>query len=133
MYQLVIKNGFIIDGTGSPAFRADVAIEGGKIARIAKGLKGKQEIDATGLTVTPGFIDSHAHNDTLIFTFQNQAEKIEQGITTSIAGQCGSSHAPFGREVPPEKIPFSKTMDKGSLSESRRVQSFSKPQQTQRL
>ncbi|MBQ9778240.1 MAG: amidohydrolase family protein, partial [Clostridia bacterium] len=97
MYQLVIKNGIIIDGTGSPSFRADVAIENGRIARIAKGLKGEREIDATGLTVTPGFIDSHAHNDSMIFTYPEQREKIEQGITTSVAGTCGSTEAPLSR------------------------------------
>ncbi len=102
MYQLVIKNGIIIDGTGSPSFRADVAIENGRIARIAKGLKGEREIDATGLTVTPGFIDSHAHNDSMIFTYPEQREKIEQGITTSVAGTCGSTEAPLSRDFLPE-------------------------------
>lgn len=102
MYQLVIKNGTLIDGTGSPAFHADVAIENGKIAHIGRGLQGARVIDASGLTVTPGFIDSHAHNDIQIFTFPEQTEKIEQGITTSIAGTCGSSQAPLSRDFLPE-------------------------------
>ena len=103
MYDLIIKNGMIIDGTGSPFFRADVAIQGGKIARIGRCLTGaKAEIDATGLTVTPGFIDSHSHSDTSVLTYPDQIEKIEQGITSSIAGQCGTTLAPISRDITPE-------------------------------
>ncbi|MBQ1208676.1 MAG: amidohydrolase family protein, partial [Lachnospiraceae bacterium] len=88
MYDLIIKNGFIVDGTGMPSYRADIAIQGGKIVRIGRGLSiAKAEIDATGLTVTPGFIDSHSHSDSTVLTYSDQLEKIEQGITTSIAGQ----------------------------------------------
>lgn len=95
MYDLIIKNGKVIDGTGSPSFFADVAIQDGKIARIAKNLSGaKKEIDAKGLTVTPGFIDSHSHNDNAILEYPEMIEKIEQGITTAVAGQCGGSAAP---------------------------------------
>lgn len=104
MYDLIIKNGNIIDGTGSPSFIADIAIEGGKIVRIDKGIEGGVEvIDARGLVVAPGFIDSHSHSDTAVFTYPDQMEKIEQGITTSIAGQCGLTPAPVSRDVPPEK------------------------------
>ena len=92
MYDLLIKNGLIINGTGSPSFHGDIGICGGKIARIGQGLEGgKTVIDATGLTVTPGFIDSHSHSDSAMLEFPELLEKIEQGITTSIAGQCGSS------------------------------------------
>lgn len=100
MYDLIIKNGSIIDGTGSPSYQADIAIQDGKIVRISKGIEsGKNVIDARGLTVTPGFIDSHSHSDRSILTFPDQIEKIEQGITTSIAGQCGSSPAPRKRDT----------------------------------
>ena len=95
MYDLIIKNGKIIDGTGSPFLRADIAIKDGKIARIGKGLVGTSNIiDARGLVVTPGFIDSHSHADNAIIDYSDQIEKIEQGITTSIGGQCGESPAP---------------------------------------
>ena len=106
MFDLLIKNGRIIDGTGSPSYLADVAIKDGKIVKVKKGIKGeaKQTLDAQGLVVTPGFIDSHGHNDSAIFTFPDQREKIEQGITTTIAGQCGGSQAPFGCDIPAEKI-----------------------------
>ena len=59
-------------------------------------------IDAKGLVVTPGFIDSHSHSDKQVLTLPDQREKIEQGVTTSIAGQCGGSLAPISRDVNPE-------------------------------
>ena len=94
-FDLIIRNGKIIDGTGSPFFWADIAIKNGKIARIGKGLDDAHKIiDAHGLVVTPGFIDSHSHADNAILTYPDQMEKIEQGITTSIGGQCGESPAP---------------------------------------
>ena len=99
MYDLIIKNGKVIDGTGSPAFYSDVAIKDGKIARIAPNISdGIKIIDASGLTITPGFIDSHSHSDSSILDFPDQVEKAEQGITTSIGGQCGGSPAPIGIE-----------------------------------
>ena len=99
MYDLIIKNGKIIDGTGSPYYRADVAVKDGKIARIGKDLgDAERVIDASGLTVTPGFIDSHSHADSALLTYPELIEKVEQGITTSITGQCGSSAAPT-REI----------------------------------
>lgn len=95
MYELVIKNGMILDGTGSDAFAADVAVEGGKIVKVAQNIQGGEKvIDATGLVVTPGFVDSHSHSDSAIIKNPEQIEKCEQGITTSIAGQCGSTDYP---------------------------------------
>ena len=95
MYDLIIKNASVLDGTGADAFKSDIAIKDGKIARVAEGLSGaEQVIDATGLTVSPGWIDSHSHSDRTIVSFPDQREKIEQGITFSITGQCGSSVAP---------------------------------------
>ena len=96
MYDLIIKNGNILDGTGSPRYLADIAVKDGKIARIGKNIKGDaaEVIDATGLTVTPGFIDSHSHSDNAILEYPDMIEKVEQGITTSVGGQCGGSVAP---------------------------------------
>ena len=96
MYDLIIKHGTIIDGTGSPAYHCDIAISNGKIVRIERNIsdESKEFIDARGLTVTPGFIDSHSHSDNAILKYPDMTEKIEQGITTSIAGQCGNSVAP---------------------------------------
>lgn len=95
MYDFIIKNGTVLDGTGSDGFIADVAVKDGKIACIGQNLgDAKRIIDATGLMVTPGFIDSHSHSDSDILTFPCQTEKVEQGITTSIGGQCGLSPWP---------------------------------------
>jgi len=93
MYDILIKNGNLIDGTGSPAMRAQLAVKDGKIVRIARHIDGeaKQVIDAAGKVVTPGFIDSHSHSDNQFSSNPVQTEKIEQGITTSVAGQCGDS------------------------------------------
>ena len=111
MYDLIIQNGTVIDGTGTPGFFADVAIKDGKIALIGKGLTGAARvIDATGLTVTPGFIDSHSHNDLMILSYPEQREKIEQGITTAIGGTCASSKAPL-----PIDFDMSKDIDYGAL------------------
>ena len=94
MYDLVIKNGTIVDGTGDSAYVSDIAVSGGKIVRISPGIDGERVIDAKGLTVTPGFIDSHSHADDAMTEYPDMVEKIEQGITVSIAGQCGGSFAP---------------------------------------
>lgn len=111
MYDLIIKNGTVIDGTGSPAFYADIAVRDGKIALVGKGLEGAARvIDATGLTVTPGFIDSHSHNDQTILSFPEQREKIEQGITTAVGGTCASSHFPL-----PLDFDYKNDIDYGEL------------------
>ena len=95
MYDILIKNGCVIDGVLTPPYVSDIAIKDGKIVKIAKDLSGaKTEIDATGLTVTPGFFDSHSHADSTILTYPDQKEKVEQGITTVIGGMCGGSVAP---------------------------------------
>jgi len=99
MYDIIIKNGMILDGTASPYLRTDIAVKDGKIAKIAKDLDitaAAKVIDASGLTVTPGFIDSHSHADGAVLSYPDMTEKAEQGITTSIGGQCGSSPAPKG-------------------------------------
>jgi N-acyl-D-aspartate/D-glutamate deacylase len=96
MFDLIIRGGKIIDGTGSPYYYSDVGISDGKIAKIGKNLSGaKKVIGAEGLIVTPGFIDSHSHSDAQILTRPDMDLKIEQGITMSIAGQCGSSFVPL--------------------------------------
>ena len=95
MLDLIIKNGKIIDGTGSEPFFADIGIENGKIVFVGDARQeAKRVIDAAGLVVTPGFIDSHSHADNAVVEFPEQKEKCEQGITTSVAGQCGSSYMP---------------------------------------
>jgi len=99
MYDCLIKNAYVIDGTGAPAFQADIALKNGKIARVAQNLQDDCfVIDAAGLTVTPGFIDSHSHSDGVMLTAPDQLEKIEQGITLSVGGQCGATAAPMDKD-----------------------------------
>ena len=90
-YDVVIRNGRVVDGTGNPAFFADVAIRKGRIARIGTfSGKGRTEIDAKGLIVAPGFIDVHTHADDVAQS--PRAENfVRMGVTTLVAGNCGSS------------------------------------------
>ena len=98
MFDLIIKNAVILDGTGADGYTGDIAVKDGKIAEIGSGLTGAvREINAAGLTVSPGWIDSHSHSDRSILSNPDQTEKVEQGITFSIVGQCGSSQAPTGK------------------------------------
>src|SRR3954469_25161533 len=94
-YDLLIKNGRVADGTGSPAFNADVGIRNGKIADIGK-LKGgaKRVIDAKGLMVAPGFIDSHTHFDAQITWDPLCTWSCYHGVTTVITGNCSLGIAP---------------------------------------
>jgi N-acyl-D-amino-acid deacylase len=96
-FDLLIRGGRIVDGTGNPSFLGDVGIRGGKIVAVG-GLAGRQArrtIDATGLTVAPGFIDIHTHSDYSILTDGNAQSMVHQGVTTMILGE-GGSVAPLG-------------------------------------
>ena len=95
-FDIVIKNGKIIDGTGNPWYRADIGIKGGRISKIGRleGADVTEEIDAVGLVVCPGFIDAHSHSDVAIFFDNRLQSTIRQGITTSVVGNCGDSLAP---------------------------------------
>ena len=96
-WSLLIRGGSVIDGTGAAARRADVAIEGGRIAAIAPGLRGDaaRTIDATGQVVAPGFIDAHSHSDLFYFACPSAESKIRQGVTTEVVGMCSFSQAPL--------------------------------------
>jgi len=94
MYKVLIKNGFVVDGTGGPWYRADVAISEGKIVDMNTRLsasKAETVIDAKGLVVTPGFIDMHSHSELNFLTYPKAESKIMQGITTEFTCQCGTS------------------------------------------
>jgi N-acyl-D-amino-acid deacylase len=98
LFDLLLKNGHIIDGTGNPYYRADIAIAEGKIVHIALDidpLNAKRVIRADGLTVCPGFIDSHTHDDLFVAAKPTADEKTLQGITTLVVGNCGYSVAPI--------------------------------------
>lgn len=98
MFDTLIRGGTVIDGTGRPAFAADVAISGGRIAAIGdlSAASAAHVIDAAGRTVTPGFIDIHRHADAALFRPGFGAAELCQGLTTIVNGNCGLSAAPFG-------------------------------------
>lgn len=99
MYDILIKNGTLIDGTGKPGFEADVAVSKNKIAKIGKirWSKGRTEIDAKGKIVAPGFIDIHNHSDGYwrLFLDPQLPSLVYQGVTTIVGGNCGASIAPL--------------------------------------
>ena len=95
-YDILIKKGKIIDGTGNPWYRADVAIEKGRIVELGRDLgKADKVIDAKGHIVSPGFIDIHSHSDIPALIDPMAHSKIRQGVTTEVVGQCGNSAAPM--------------------------------------
>ena len=100
-YDLVIRGGTVYDGTGTSGVRADVGVRGERIAAV--GIipeRGGVELDATGLAVSPGFIDVHSHDDFAVLLDPQMAFKVMQGVTTDVVGNCGSGIMPFesGRE-----------------------------------
>ena len=96
MFDIVIRNGNIIDGSGKMRYRADIAIKDGRIADIAPQIASGAEalIDAGGTTVSPGFIDMHSHSDFTLLVHPEAESKIRQGVTTELVGNCGGSPAP---------------------------------------
>ncbi len=100
MYDLIIKNGQVVDGSGRPAFQSDIAIKNGKIVKIESSIPGNGEniIDASNLVVCPGFIDIHSHTDATITTNSRAESKIRQGVTTEVVGNCGMSAAPLSTD-----------------------------------
>lgn len=99
MLDILIRNGRIVDGTGSPWFRGDVGIKEGRIVLVrpsasAEPLSAAQVIDADGLCVAPGFIDIHTHSEMGVLAKPEAREKILQGVTTEILGNCGMSASP---------------------------------------
>src|SRR5688500_3665041 len=94
----LITNARVIDGTGTPAQRVSVRISGEKITAVGnlQPLAKETVVDAKGLVLAPGFIDSHSHHDGGIFERRDAPEVVSQGITTIIVGQDGGSHLPLG-------------------------------------
>jgi N-acyl-D-amino-acid deacylase len=97
MLDILIKNGLVVDGTGKPAFKADVGIAAGRIALVAEGIEQetKRTIQAPGLYLAPGFIDPHTHSDLTLLADPRAESKIHQGVTTEVIGNCGFSPAPL--------------------------------------
>ena len=94
-HDLVIRGGSVVDGTGTEPYQADVAVDGDQIVEIGKvGGKGKREIDAAGLNVSPGFIDLHTHLDAQIGWDRDVTSVSWHGVTTALFGNCGVTFAP---------------------------------------
>jgi len=109
MFDLILRNGDVIDGTGRPRFRADVGIVDDRVNAVAAldaNVPTRRTVDASGLTIAPGFIDLHGHSD-LVFTLpaEKQARllegRIRQGITTETVGNCGLGVAPVDERTRP--------------------------------
>ena len=108
-YDLIIKNGRVIDGSGRPAFAADVAIKGDRIARIGNlgGARAKRTIDARGQIVAPGFIDMLGQSETYLLIDPRAMSKVMMGVTTEITGE-GESIAPINDRILKEQEDFNR-------------------------
>ncbi len=95
MHDLVFRNARVLDGTGAPWFRADVAVKDGFIVKVGKvEEEARKTVDAAGKYVSPGFIDAHSHSDLPLVVNPTADSKVMQGVTMEVIGQCGSSGAP---------------------------------------
>ncbi len=100
MFDIIIQNGIVVDGSGNHWFKADLAVKDGRIAAISRSFTSKADklIDAEGLIVTPGFIDIHSHSDLCLIFDGDAQSKVRQGVTTEVVGNCGMSAAPLSKE-----------------------------------
>ena len=122
MFDAVIKNGYVVDGTGNPWFKADLGIKSGKVLKI--GDLGSEDanriINAKGLVVCPGFIDMHSHSEYSLLVNSKAESKIGQGVTTEVNGNCGDSPAPIEgitAEAAEEAKEYKLDMDWSTLGE----------------
>jgi N-acyl-D-aspartate/D-glutamate deacylase len=96
MYDLVIRNGTVVDGSGLPSYKADIAVSGNRIAKIGRvAEKGKKEVNAAGKVVAPGFIDPHTHFDAQLLWDGYAKPALSHGVTTIVPGNCSLSLAPL--------------------------------------
>ena len=103
IFDLAILGGTVVDGTGAPGRKADVAIQGDRIARIGRVKKGEavRDFSAVGAVVAPGFIDTHSHSDLMALVEPALLPKLMQGVTTELLGQDGIGAAPIRKEDVP--------------------------------
>ena len=110
-FDLLIRGGTVIDGTGAPRRLADVGVDGSRITTLGALASDSAVvgIDARDRIVAPGFIDSHTHNDRYLTPDPLMPAKLSQGVTTVVTGNCGISLAPWrappGQTVPPPLDP----------------------------
>jgi N-acyl-D-aspartate/D-glutamate deacylase len=104
-YDLLLRNGRIVDGTGNPWFQGDVAVRGDRIVAVGRVPPGKvgREIDARGLVVAPGFIDMHSHSDYVLLEDGDAQSKVHQGVTSEVLGE-GQSAGPYRGQLTPRRV-----------------------------
>jgi N-acyl-D-aspartate/D-glutamate deacylase/sugar lactone lactonase YvrE len=118
-FDLIIRHGQVVDGSGNPWFHADVAVREDRVVVVGRVTgDAKREIDATGLVVVPGFIDMHSHSDWVLFEDGNAESKIRQGVTTEVIGESTSA-GPFKHKLAPRKVSV-----KGESVEIRRLRDY---------
>ena len=96
MFDVVIRNGTVYDGRSVDGRRVDVGVEGDRIADVGEldDAIARETVDATGLALAPGFIDTHSHSEIALLAYPTADSKVLQGVTTEIVGNCGMSPAP---------------------------------------
>src|SRR5438270_7724557 len=101
MFDLLIRTGRVVDGTGLPWFRADVGVTGDRIAAVGRleTATAKRTIDAAGKVVCPGFVDAHVHGDLALLVDPHHEPAVRQGVTTYVLGQDGVAFAPGSAAV----------------------------------
>lgn len=100
MFDTILKNGQIFDGSGKKPINSDIGIKDNIISEIGKidSDKGKEVIDVDGLAVSPGFVDMHTHSDFTLMVNGRAESQVHQGVTTEVVGQCGISCAPVNSD-----------------------------------
>jgi N-acyl-D-amino-acid deacylase len=113
MLDLLVRYGQVVDGSGALRYRADVAVDGGRIVEVGQlgGVEADTVLDASGCVVAPGFVDMHSHADYSLPSLPTADSLVHQGITTIVAGQCGASPAPLLDETREQVIAMNQSED----------------------